>query len=133
MDTLALKTESGFTFLEVMVAFSIVALVLVGIYQLHTQNIALGVRSRFNAIAPMLADLKTTELVSSPEDILPEESGDFGEKYPGYSWRSEMSDVESDYLEETARRLKKIDIYVNATDQGGAYHLTTYFLFDAEP
>lgn len=133
MGTSALKTESGFTFLEVMVALSILALVLVGIYQLQTQNIALGVRSRFNAIAPMLADLKTTELVSSPEDILPEDSGDFGEDYPGYSWQAQVSDVDSEYLEETANRLKKIDIYVNATDQGGAYHLSTYFLFDAEP
>jgi general secretion pathway protein I len=133
MGISVLKNESGFTFFEVMVAFSIMALVLVGIYQLQTQNIALGVRSRFNAVAPMLADLKMTELVSSPEDIMPEDSGDFGENYPGYSWQAQVSDVDSEYLEETANRLKKIDIYVNATDQGGAYHLCAYHLFDAEP
>ena len=128
-----MKTEAGFTFLEVMVAFSIVALVLVGIYQLQTQNIALGVRARFNAIAPMLASLKITEIVSAPEDITASDSGDFGENFPGYSWQSEISDVESEYLEETSRRLKKIDVYVEAIDQGGGYHLCTYFFFEAEP
>lgn len=116
-----------------MVAFSIVALVLVGIYQLQTQNIALGVRARFNAIAPMLASRKTTEIVSDPEDLMTSDSGDFGDDFPGYSWQSEVSDVDSEYLEETAKRFKKIDVYVEAVDQGGAYHLCTYFFFDDEP
>jgi Tfp pilus assembly protein PilV len=133
MGTLTLKTEAGFTFLEVMVAFSIVALVLVGIFQLQTQNIALGVRARFNAMAPMLASLKTTEIVSDPENLITTDSGDFGDNFTGYSWQSEISDVESDYLEETARRLKKIDVYIEAIDQVQAYHLCTYFLFDTEP
>lgn len=130
---MTLKTEAGFTFLEVMVAFSIVSLVLVGIYQLQTQNIALGVRARFNAMAPMLASLKTTDIVSDPEYLLTSDSGDFGDNFPGYSWQSEVSDVESDCLEETARRLKRIDVYIEAIDQGGAYHLCTYHLFDTEP
>lgn len=128
-----LKTEAGFTFLEVMVAFSIVALVLVGIYKLQSQSIALGVRARFNAIAPMLADLKATEIVDAPEGIQISDSGDFGENFPGYSWQTEVSDVDSEYLEETAKRLKRIDVFVDAVDQGEAYHLSTYFLFDAEP
>lgn len=114
-------------------ALSIVALVLVGIYQLQTQNIALGVRARFNAIAPMLAERKITEIVSSPDDLMTADSGDFGENFPGYSWQSEVSDVDSDYLEETARRLKIIDVYVEAVDQGGAFHLRTCYFFDTEP
>jgi len=116
-----------------MVAFSIVALVLVGIYKLQSQSIALGVRARFNAIAPMLADLKATEIVDAPEGIQISDSGDFGENFPGYSWQTEVSDVDSEYLEETAKRLKRIDVFVDAVDQGEAYHLSTYFLFDAEP
>ena len=130
---LTLKTEAGFTFLEVMIAFSIVSLVLVGIYQLQTQNIALGVRARFNAMAPMLATSKATEIVSDPENLLTSDSGDFGDNFTGYSWQSEISDVESDYLEETAKRFKKIDVYIEAIDQGEAYHLCTYSFFDIEP
>ena len=128
-----MKGETGFTFLEVMIAFSIMALVLVGIFQLQSQNIALGVRTRFNAVAPMLAAQKTTEIVSEPEAMAFSDSGDFGDEFPGYSWQSEVSDVESDYLEETARRLKRIDLQVQAVDQGGSYNLRTYFFFEKEP
>lgn len=133
MGMLTLKNDSGFTFLEVMVAFSIVALVIMGIYQLQSQNIALGIRTRFNVVAPMLADRKITELISSPENFIPTDSGDFGEDYPGYSWQTEVSDVELDDLEETTKRFKKIDVYVDAADQGNTYQLTTFFLFDSEP
>ncbi len=130
---LTLKGETGFTFLEVMIAFSIMALVLVGIFQLQSQNIALGVRTRFNAVAPMLAAQKTNEIVSDSENISFSDSGDFGDVFPGYSWQSQVSDVNSDYLAEIAKRLKKIDIHVEAADQGGSYHLSTYFFFDKEP
>ena len=133
MDTQTLKTESGFTFLEVMIAFSIVALVLVTIFQLQSQNIALGVRARFNSIAPMLAEMKTTDLIASPDDLSSTDNGDFGDDYPGYTWQSEISDVESDYLDDaTARRLKKIDVYVEAEDTSLFYHLRTFYLFDKE-
>lgn len=116
-----------------MVALSIMALVLVGVFHLQSQNVALGVRARFNAIAPMLAGRITTEIISDPDALTSPDSGDFGDDFPGYSWASEVSDVESEYLEETARRLKKIDVYVEALDQLAAYHLRTYFFFDTEP
>lgn len=133
MDTLTLKSEKGFTFLEVMVAFSIVALVLVGIFQLQAQNIALGMRARFNSIAPMLADIKVSEAISSSGDLSVSDDGDFGSDYPGYIWRSEISDVESDPLGETANRLKRIDVTVGSSDTELTYHLRTYFFFDKEP
>jgi general secretion pathway protein I len=134
MDTPTLKTESGFTFLEVMIAFSIMALVLVTIFQLHSQNIALGVRARFNSIAPTLAEMKTTELISSPDDLSSSDNGDFGDDYIGYLWQSEISDVESEYLDDTiVKRLKKIDVYVEAEDTSLSYHLRTFYLFDEEP
>ncbi len=133
MGMLTFKTESGFTFLEVMIAFSIVAIVLVSIFQLQSQNIALGTRARFNIIAPMLADMKMSEIISTPKDISTSDSGDFGDNYPGFTWKSEISDVESDALDETANRLKKIDIDIQSEDQSETYHLRTYFFFDEEP
>jgi prepilin-type N-terminal cleavage/methylation domain-containing protein len=133
MGMLTLKTERGFTFLEVMIALSIVALVLVAAFQLQSQNIALGVRARFNATAPMLANMKLSEIISDTESIVMSSSGDFGESFVGYHWQAEVADVESDLLGETANRLKKIDIYVEAEDSGVAYQLQTYFFFDEEP
>ena len=128
-----LKAEAGFTFLEVMIAFSIIALVLVGIYQLQTQNIALAAHSRFNTIAPMLARQKAAEIMSSTENPSMSGSGDFGEDFPGYRYETEISDFESDSLGETTKRLKKVDILITNVDLDGQFRLQTYFFFDQEP
>lgn len=128
-----MKTDAGFTFLEVMVAFSIISLVLVGIFQLQTQNIALGAHTRFNAMAPMLAKQKAAEILSDPENFLISGSGDFGENVQGYLWRTEIADIGTDYLGEVATRIKKIDIYIESIDQSSQYSLRTYYFFDQEP
>ena len=130
---LILKSDAGFTFLEVMIAFSIISLVLIGIFQLQTQNIALGARARFNAMAPMLAQQKAAEIISDPENFLTSGSGDFGENVQGYRWRTEISDIGTDYLGETAKRIKKIDIFIESETQSGQYHFRTYYFFDKEP
>jgi prepilin-type N-terminal cleavage/methylation domain-containing protein len=127
-----LKSNDGFTFLEVMIAFSIISLVLIGIYQLQTQNIALGAHARFNVMAPMLAQQKAAEILSDPDNFLSPGNGDFGEDLPEYRWRTEISDFENDYFGETAKRIKKIDIYIETEEQSSQYHLRTYYFFDQE-
>jgi len=124
-----LKNERGFTFLEVMIAFSLVALVLVGIFQLQSQNIAMGTSTRLNTMAPFFAKQKLAEILSSPEKAESSE-GDFGEDAAGYTWRVEISDTQSDYLQDTANRLKKIDLYIAFDEQ--EYHTSTYYFFDEE-
>ncbi len=130
---LNLKSDDGFTLLEVMIAFSIISLVLVGIFQLQAQNIALGGYARFNAIAPMLARQKAAEILSDPEDFLTAGEGDFGEKAPGYRWTTEISEIATDYFGELAKRIKKIDIYIEPEDRSAHYHLQTYCFFNEEP
>ena len=128
-----LKSDAGFTLLEVMIAFSIMSLVLVGIFQLQSGNISLGAHARFNAIAPMLARQKAAEIQSDPEDYLTDGEGDFGENVVGYRWITEISDIGTDYFGELAKRIKKIDIYIESEDRSSHYHLQTYCLFDQEP
>ena len=128
-----LKSNAGFTLLEVMIAFSFVSLVLVGIFQLQTQNITLGGRARFNAIAPMLARQKAAEILSDPDNYLTTGTGDFGENAEGYRWITEISEIGSDYFGELANRVRKIDIYIETEDRSSQYHLQTYCFFDREP
>ena len=127
-----MKSDAGFTFLEVMVAFSIISLVLVGIFQLQTQSIALGSHARFNAMAPFLAKQKITEILSDPENFSLSANGDFGEDLAEYRWRVEMSDIESDYFGETAKRFKKIVVFIETEEQDNRYRLETYYFFDQE-
>lgn len=127
-----MKTEAGFTLLEVMIALSIISLVLVGVFQLQSRNIALGSYARFNAVAPVLARQIAAEILADPEDFSMSGSGDFGETFPEYRWYTEMEDIGTEYLGETAKRMKRIDIFIDAEDYGSQYHLRTYYFFDEE-
>ena len=114
----------GFTLLEVMVAVSIMAIVFVSVFRLHTQTLAMSSSVRSYAMAPMLAQSKLAELENRSPELLSDDSGDFGADFPGYSWEVGVSDVESEILEDTAKDLKRIDLTVSF--EGIIYSLRTY-------
>jgi general secretion pathway protein I len=118
--------EEGFTLLETLVAISIIAIVIVGIYQLHAQTIDMTIDAQFYAISPLLAQQKLAEIELSPEENLSERSGDFGDDFPGYTWKTSVSDVESEFLGTVAESLKRLDISISLDDSGKTYDLRTY-------
>jgi general secretion pathway protein I len=118
------RRTGGFTLLEVIVAVSIIAIVFISVFRLHTQTLAMSSSVRFYATAPMLAQSKLAELENSAEDLLSDGSGDFGDDFPGFSWEAVVSDVDSELLEDTAKDLKRIDLSVSF--EGIAYRVRTY-------
>jgi general secretion pathway protein I len=126
-----LQPQSGFTLLEIMAALSILAIVLVSVYKLHAQTVAMNNEVRFYATAPMLAQLKMAEVESeSPED-LGDDSGDFGDEFPNYRWNIVIDDVESTALGNIAQDLKKIDLLISFNNNEFTYSLRNYkFLKD---
>jgi general secretion pathway protein I len=126
-----LQHQSGFTLLEVMAALSILAIVLVSIYRLHAQTVSMNSEVRFYATAPMLAQLKMAEVESkSPEDLV-DDSGDFGDEFPNYSWNIVIEDVESTALGNIAKDLKKVDLLISFNNNTFTYSLRNYiFLKD---
>ena len=126
-----LQHQSGFTLLEVMAALSILAIVLVSVYRLHAQTVAMNGEVRFYATAPMLAQLKMAEVESeSPEDMR-DDSGDFGDEFPNYRWNVVIDDVESTALGNIAQDLKKIDLLISFNNNEFTYSLRNYkFLKD---
>ncbi len=119
-----IRPACGFTLLEVMVAVSIIAIVFISVFRLHTQTLAMNGTVRFYAVAPVLAHGILAELENRSPDELSDDSGDFGEDFPGFSWEVGVSDVESEVLEDTAKDLKRIDLTV--TFEGIVYGLRTY-------
>jgi general secretion pathway protein I len=115
---------SGFTLLEVMVAVSIIAIVFVSVFRLHTQTLTMSSSVSFYSMAPMLAQGKLAELENRSTESFSDDAGDFGEQFPGYSWEAGVSDVESEILEDTATDLKRIDLAVSF--EGLVYNLRTY-------
>lgn len=126
-----LKFKTGFTLLEIMAALSIIAIVLVSVYRMHAQTISMNQRVRFYATAPMLAEMKMSEIESKSLKDMADGSGDFGDEFPDYRWNIAIDDVDSKALGDIAKDLKKIEIAVSFNNDEFTYNLRVYkFLAD---
>ena len=112
------QPEAGFTFLEIMVAISIMAIVLVTIYRMHAQTLSMNYSARFYTTAPLLAQKKMVEIESKGQQDMTDDSG--------YRWRVAVDDVESKALGGVAENLKKIDILVTLNNDEFTYSVRTY-------
>jgi len=121
-----LHPEFGFTLLEIMVAISIIAIVLVSVYRMHAQTVSMNYAVRFYATAPLLAQLKIAELEIINMEDQTDDSGDFGNEFPGYRWDIAIDDVESETFGDIAEDLKEIDVVVSFNKDEFTYNLRTY-------
>ena len=85
--------NKGFTLLEIMVSVAIISIVLVSILRLQGQTITMNDTIRFYTIAPLLADTKISEITLNPANFELSSSGDFGDEYPGYSWKMDVEEI----------------------------------------
>jgi len=121
--------RSGFTLLEILVAMSIITFALIAIFRLYAQTISMNHLLSFNTTAPFLAQKKMSEQTSLPGDDLSDNTGDFGEGFPGYAWTVSVEDVISEVLE--TEDLKRIDVRVSMNGDEHIYFLRRYrFLRD---
>jgi general secretion pathway protein I len=124
-----LRGKAGFTLLEILVAMSIITIALIAIFKLYTQTISMNQLLSFNTTAPFLAQKKMAEQTSMPGKELSDNSGDFGEDFPGYTWAVSVEEVLSEVLE--MEDLKKIDLRVSMNGDEQVYYLRRYrFLRD---
>jgi general secretion pathway protein I len=120
--------EQGVTLLEVMVALGIVAIVLVAVYRLQMQSIAMDRIAAFHTQAPLLAQQLVAEVELQAPDFPASDNGDFGEDFPGYTWRLETADVEA-FTDPSGRALlKQIDIEIRLNRDEDLFRLRTYRL-----
>jgi len=125
------QSKAGFTLLEIMVAISIMAIVLVTVFRMHAQTLSMTYSARFYATSPLLAQKKMVEIESIGQQDMTDDSGDFGDEFPGYRWRVAVDDFESKALGGVAENLKKIDILVTLNNDEFTYSVRTYkFLQD---
>jgi len=122
------RSGSGFTLLEVLIAMAIMAIVLVSVYRLHSQTLSMATANRFYTQAPMLAQSKMAQLEAASAEMVSGDSGDFGEKFPGYSWSVTTEDVSTEALGEVAGDLKRIDVTVTLNENEYEYSIRSYRL-----
>ena len=120
------EPQRGFTLLEIMVALSIIAIVLVSVYRMHAQTVSMNNEVRFYATAPMLAQRKMAEIESESLKDMGDDSGDFGDEFPDYRWNIVIDDVESTALGNIAKNLKKIDLLISFNNDKFTYSVRKY-------
>ncbi|MBW1822857.1 MAG: prepilin-type N-terminal cleavage/methylation domain-containing protein [Deltaproteobacteria bacterium] len=123
------RSSTGFTLLEIMVATSIIAIVLVSVYRMHAQTIRMNFISRFQTTAPMLAKKVLAEIETKPVDDLADDSGDFGKEFSGYKWQVAVKEVEFEALGEIAKDLKQIEVIVSLNEDEDVYSIRLYKFF----
>ena len=121
---------SGFTLLEVMVAVAIIAIAFTAVLGSQSQSVSLAGESKFNTMAPLLAQRKMAQLESEKSGALTSDSGDFGEDFPGYTWQTQVRDVELEGPGGAFDYLKRVDVRVTwGEDERYQYRLRLYRFF----
>ena len=110
------KKISAFTLLEVMIAVTIIAIVLVAVFGSQSQSLSLANEAKFNTAAALLAQWKMAEVETGNDLELSSTSGDFGEDFQEYQWELNVSEVP---LSGTGgiEYLKQVDVTVRWGDQ----------------
>jgi len=108
--------SAGFTLLEVMIAVALIAIALVTLIGAQAQSVSLATGSRFDATASLLAQWKLTDFSLENVAQLSSGTGNFGEEYPHFSWKSEVSEIGEDEtgIKGSAGLLKAIEVTVMA-------------------
>lgn len=98
-----MKTNKGFSLLEVLIAVAITGTLLVAIIDLVNHHLSVVQRYQTLSVETMLAREKLKELKAAPR----QEEGNFPEPYARYSYRSEIVNGPLPFLDELALTVKR--------------------------
>lgn len=114
-----------------MIALSVIAIVLVSVYRLQSQTILMSIRSRFDTIAPLLAQQKLSEIEIDPNSAK-SGAGGFGDEFPGYNWQATVTGVTSELLGQLGENMKQINVKITFQNGDNVYNLRAYRLIEAQ-
>ncbi|MDY0132695.1 MAG: prepilin-type N-terminal cleavage/methylation domain-containing protein [Desulforegulaceae bacterium] len=86
------KSINGFTFLEVMVALAVLALILTAVFRLYAQSILMITSSDFDMKAPFLAQKIVTEFKTDSK-INMGENGRFEDELKDFTWNIKKEEL----------------------------------------
>jgi general secretion pathway protein I len=105
-------TNKGFTLLEVMVAVAIIAIALTTLLGSQSQSVSFANSAKFETMAALLAQSKMSEITMQEAGAITNDSGDFGDDYPGYRWEVNVNDTAIAGIDDISDYLKQLDLTV---------------------
>ncbi len=103
---------------------SIISIAMIAVFRLYAQTISMNHQLAFHTRAPFLAQQKISQYMIMPAAEMGDDSGDFGDDFPGYSWVVTVEDMALESLE--SQILKQINIQVSMSESGQTYNLRSY-------
>jgi general secretion pathway protein I len=117
----------GFTLLEVLIAVAILSISLTILFGAQSQGLDHVTEAHFKLLAPLLADRKFVELQLAQE--MQGGEGDFGDEYPGYTWRLSVEQASfpgREELEDLDPPILRAEMEVIWNQTGYRYQLVQY-------
>jgi general secretion pathway protein I len=111
-----------------MVALGIAALVLVAVYRLQTQSIAMETTAQFHTVAPLLAEQLLSRVELQSPDFAATDSGRFDGDFEDYAWEISTRDAGSFATPTGQPLLKQVDVRIFHHDQKDQFSIRTYRL-----
>ena len=122
--------QGGFTLIEVMVAMTIIATVMVALFRMQSGTINLAGVDDFQTTSRYLAAKALAQIALSIND--PESKGEFGQAFKGYAWHCDVTDVNANFSDimpdfsDNIGTLKKIDLIITRQQGNRSYHVETF-------
>ena len=123
------SSGQGFTLLEVMVALAILAIAITALFGSQSRSLSLAIEGKFYGMASLLAQEKLAEYTAGVEELVDRE-GDFGEHFPGVSWKAEVRDAQLEFLSQLPdldRAVKRLDLTISWDNEQFSSTFTEYF------
>ena len=92
--------QNGFTLLEVMIAILIIATSFIVLLHSRNQSVIAADYARHMTVATLLASEKMGEIEQSGATETSEETGEFGEDFPEYTWRITVTETAYEKINE---------------------------------
>lgn len=120
----ATRTQ-GVTLIETLAALALVAVVAPVLTRSWLIAMDAAARAQSQTIAATLAETRVNEIIEDRDFSQAQTTGDFGEGYPGYTWRATVADWELD------NRMRQLEVTVEWTRRQQAYDVTVDTLIDS--
>ncbi|MBW1787475.1 MAG: prepilin-type N-terminal cleavage/methylation domain-containing protein, partial [Deltaproteobacteria bacterium] len=102
----------GTTLLELMIAIAVIATAMAAVLGSQSQSVSFSGDAKFSTTAALLAQHRAAEIETLNPLDLRSRDGDFGEAFPGYAWRLEVTDPVLLGMKGVSDHLRRVDLTI---------------------